>query len=179
MSCNHSNIKHNIYLKCCNKYYNCYYCHNQENDHIIKKKDIIKIKCNDCNEEQELSNKCKKCNIQFTKYYCLICKFWSNKDITHCNKCKICYIKSENKLIHCDGCNKCYNENIYNNHTCNLNKNNDECQICFEDFKKSDNKYYFLKCEHKIHVTCYEKYYNYCNNNNKNFTCGLCRMKLN
>lgn len=178
MSCNHTKLKHHLYFSCCDKYYNCYYCHNQENDHIINKKNITKLKCHNCNEVQELSNKCVKCSIQFSNYYCKICSYWSNKEIIHCNKCKICYIKSENKLIHCDECNKCYNENVYKNHTCRLNKNNNECQICLEDFKKSDDKCYFLKCEHRIHVSCYNKYLNYCRTNKKLFNCGLCRQKL-
>ena len=184
MSCVHSNINHQIYLKCCNKYYNCYYCHNEENNHIVKKSDIKNIKCTSCNEIQDIikidktTNKCSKCNIRFSEYYCSICKFWSNKEIKHCEKCNICYIKTKNELIHCDVCDKCYSENIFKIHSCNLNKNNEECQICFENFKKSDIKSYFLKCEHKIHVTCYNKYYDYCKKNKKQFTCGLCRANL-
>ena len=178
MSCNHLNTKHNIYLKCCNKYYNCYYCHNENNDHIVKKKDILKIRCNECYKEQELSNKCINCGIKFAKYYCNKCKYWSNEEIYHCNKCNICYIKTSNELIHCDECNKCYNKEIYDFHICSISKDNYECQICFENFKKSNEKCYFLKCQHKIHVSCYNKYKEYCKNNNKIFNCGICRKKL-
>ena len=173
MICTHFNFNHEIYLTCCQEYYKCYFCHNENKDHIVKFKDIQKMKCNKCNTEQDISNSCIQCNMKFAKNYCNKCKYWNDKNIYHCNECDICYIGNEEEFIHCKDCNKCFYKHLYNDHLCNSNE--EECQICLESFKKRNEKSYYLKCKHKIHISCYNKYQHYCLENKKLFKCGLCR----
>lgn len=180
MSCNHDKLKLPLFFNCCNKYYNCYYCHNTNNNHIVKKKDILHMKCEDCNLIQNVSSECIKCKKKPAKYFCKICKFFSNKELNHCVDCNMCYeVSNKSRKIHCYDCNKCYSEKNYKNHKCNISKNQDECIICLENFKLNDNKYYILKCSHKIHINCFNNYKSYCYKNQKVLTCSLCRLSVN
>lgn len=172
-----SETKNLIYTKCCSKFYKNIYDHNQENNHKIKKRNITKIKCDECNRIQDISNKCINCNIQFSDYFCKSCKFFSNKKLYHCKKCKKCYIDDGQNYIHCDKCNTCYNEKVYNKHNCEISCN--QCQICFENFKEKNEPYYYLDCHHKIHVSCYKEYKKHCINNNKIINCTICRKSIN
>jgi uncharacterized CHY-type Zn-finger protein len=65
--CDHQKTQNKIYTKCCDKYYNCGYCHNEDNDHMIKVKNLTKIKCIKCNTEQEVS-----INVLIVKYFLMI-----------------------------------------------------------------------------------------------------------
>ena len=141
MSCSHFNFNHKIFYNCCGKYYNCNFCHNQDNDHSISKKNKTRMKCLKCNEEQNISNKCIKCSEVYSKYYCQDCKLFSDKELHHCEKCQKCYISDGKKMIHCNKCQKCYSEKNYKIHNCSISNSSNQCQICFENFDKSNKKY--------------------------------------
>lgn len=167
--------KFKIYAECCQKFYNSYNEHNRKSGHIIKKRHINKLKCNNCNEIQEITNNCKKCNIKFAEYFCEKCKFLSNKEIKHCDDCNICYITENKQLKHCNSCNLCFDVNYFDIHNCNIQKNYNECQICLENFKIDNTPIYFFKCNHKIHKKCFKLYKDSCVNNNIDLKCCICR----
>ena len=123
MPCKHYKYNHKIFLKCCNKYYDCIYCHNQENDHYVKPNNVIKIKCLKCNTSQSPTKKCINCDYEFSKYFCSKCNYYNNKEIHHCDKCNLCYIKNKNDESQCNNCNDFKNEK--------------QCQICLEDIKNN------------------------------------------
>ena len=183
--CIHFNNNIEIFAECCNKYYKCYLCHNNENDHKIKAKKIKVIKCLFCNKDNSISNKCYNCNQQFAKSYCYECKFWCNniKKYFHCNKSKKCYYGSEDNYNYCKECNRCIPINDPNNHKCILMNSNKECPICFEDiifikdkvFNKNTNK--ILKCNHLIHTECYESLVKN-TEDNKIILCPFCKKSV-
>ena len=164
MPCKHYKYNHKIFLKCCNKYYDCIYCHNQENDHYVKPSNVTKIKCLKCNTIQSSTQKCINCDYEFSKYFCSKCNYYNNKEIHHCDKCNLCYIKNKNDELQCNNCNDSMNEK--------------QCQICLEDIKNSNQKYYKLNCNHIIHKECYKQYKKYSINNNKIFNCTICRKTI-
>lgn len=178
--CKHSNFKHQLYMTCCQKYFDCTYCHreyHQGNDVINK---ILNIKCNKCQKKQSCSNICinPKCKIQFAFDYCDKCAVWSDSKLHHCHSCKICYFNVLEELIHCDGCQKCYYKLSFDDHKCNINKDDYQCQICLEKISISNKKYYYLKCNHIIHHECYDSYKKICEQQHKTMTCGLCRERI-
>ncbi|KRX06416.1 hypothetical protein PPERSA_05029 [Pseudocohnilembus persalinus] len=56
----------------------------------MNEKEIGKIKCKRCKNEQSLHNYCKKCNIQFGEKVCLECYFIGDKKYKHCSYCEKC-----------------------------------------------------------------------------------------
>lgn len=177
--CKHNNFKHQIFISCCQRYFDCTYCHREfhQGDNVVNK--IENIKCNKCNKTQLLkSNNCIHCNTQFANEFCSMCGIWCNESLTHCYKCNICYIYKADKLKHCSTCNHCYDINSFTYHKCSMKNNNCECQICFEKIIYSFKKYKFLKCNHTIHYDCYDEYKKVCDKGNKIMTCGICREKI-
>jgi len=81
-NCPHYNNNYQVYAECCNKYYDCHKCHNIEMKglHSIKIKDINKIRCIKCSEQNDIDYNCKKCKIRFKKKLCKICKLWCNHE---------------------------------------------------------------------------------------------------
>ena len=69
-SCSHYIRNCMIYANCCNKYYPCRLCHDEEEDHKINRYEIKTIICKECKTIQDSSNQCINCNIQFAEYFC-------------------------------------------------------------------------------------------------------------
>jgi RING finger/CHY zinc finger protein 1 len=136
-----------IKVPCCKKYISCIYCH----EHEINKNDIKYIMCNRCGCEQGISNKCLICNTIFFKYFCNICKEFTNNEMYHCKECDACVTSDHNGYIHCKKCNYCVERLYYKNHICKDNIN-DTCCICLEPFIKN---IIIAKCGHMFHNTCY------------------------
>jgi hypothetical protein len=155
-NCTHFSNKNQIYASCCNKFYDCHLCHNEQvTDHKITRKYITKIKCIECCSENKICNKstllqdpsaCKKprgcasenicttCNIQFAKNYCEICKIWCSKieSFFHCDICDCCHIGIKENFFHCDTCKICLSNNCKDNHICKYLDKKSNCPICLE-----------------------------------------------
>tara|TARA_A100001015_G_C14871631_1_gene664632 strand:- start:416 stop:997 length:582 start_codon:yes stop_codon:yes gene_type:complete len=127
---------------------------------------VTRIICNKCNEEQNVSNKCVKCNITFAKSFCNICNLWTEKDIHHCNDCGICRVGKQ--LYHCKLCDACYPSE---DHECKnkVSSRDDKCPVCQEVLFTSLSSYFTLKCGHKIHTSCWENYLE------TNYNCPICK----
>lgn len=182
LDCKHYERGCIIYADCCNKYYSCRICHDEEvNGHTLdSRKDVNKIRCKVCNTEQGVSNRCinVECNIEFGKYYCEVCRLWENreeiyKDIYHCEKCNICRKGPKENYYHCDNCNACINKSIKDTHKCLKDAFLTDCPICFESLFFSNNPVTTLKCGHNIHVKCLTEYIE-----SNEYKCPLCKKSI-
>ena len=171
--CNHyKNLKLEIYAECCNKFYDCRFCHNENEDHEIDRYKICKIRCKECNKIQDKSNKCIECSIKFSENYCNKCNLWSDKKhIYHCDKCKICRVGLQEDMYHCENCNICFPLKTKNFHKCSkINCIENSCPVCLENLNDNQKSIIIMKCKHPIHLECYKELIN--NNNSK---CPLCK----
>ncbi len=158
--CSHKNIKCKIISPCCGKAFSCNRCHdeyydNKKNTHNIERTKIYRIMCVKCNEYQDISNRCTKCNICFAEYYCGICKVFDNSiDNYHCEKCGMCIVGNKNKYLHCDKCKCCIEKTKYNSHKCFSDVLEGTCTICM-DLLKNGEKVLLMSCGHALHNDCF------------------------
>jgi len=160
---------------CCNQIVNCRICHNNENDHEINRFEVIQIKCNFCNKEQDVSNRCIECNNRFGDYFCNICRLYDSnldKKYFHCDKCGICRVGEIDKIFHCDECNICYPIELKNNHKCKKELFMTNCCICLNDLFTSRESCVVLKCSHVIHNNCANEWLK------KKISCPICRKSM-
>jgi len=158
---------------CCEKIYNCRFCHNDAETHEINRFEIKEVICSKCNCRQSVSNQCVGCGIQFAKYYCNICNLFDDRierNYYHCDKCGICRVAENQKFIHCDVCNTCVVNNDSIRHICRENIFHNECPICLDNLFYSVKQSCVLHCGHPIHIDCLAN----CIKNNK-LTCSICR----
>lgn len=162
--CNHYVNKCTFYTTCCDKYFDCKRCH--EENHPIN---ITKIKCDLCKTEQEFSQQCTNCKESFGKYYCKICYIIDNRDreIMHCELCGICRVGSLETLFHCDTCGCCFHKTD-KEHKCHKNATKNNCCICFGDMFSANDGTYIMDCGHSIHMICFIEYIK------TNYKCPLC-----
>mgnify|MGYP003706167255 CR=1 FL=1 len=150
-----------IFTECCQQYYCCWKCHNEQNNHSLDQKyDLSHIKCRQCNTINEFSNECSHCHIQFNKNYCQKCKYWFNITKTfHCDDCKMCYLGKRKNYIHCHICNICVPKSKWNIHNCEIsNDQNKDCPICLENLYELKRNNVLLHCGHTIHQKCFYQY---------------------
>lgn len=167
--CNHYERKCDLLSPCCNKYVRCRFCHDENNlcESKFDRFNVSKIRCIECKEEQEVSNKCKKCNITFAESFCKICKVWTSDKIWHCNDCGFCRVGE--KLFHCKLCDKCWNSE---DHPCakKLLSRDDKCPVCLEILFGSKKTTTVMICGHQIHSECFNE------NLKKNiYNCSFCK----
>lgn len=171
--CTHYETYCFIKAECCQEFFECRLCHNDEQNHEINRYGIQTIQCKQCSEVQEKSNQCIKCKIQFAQYYCDKCNLWCENEIFHCDKCNICYKIPKDKRIHCDECNLCFL--IPNTHHCSKfiqkeKMQTEDCPICFDKLYYTTEVPYFLNCGHCIHYKCLKNMLNH-----GNVTCPICK----
>ena len=160
---------------CCNEFVPCRLCHNEKMDHEIDRFKTEIMKCKFCNEIQPVSKKCIKCEEIMGKYYCNICKFWSNDDSNkfHCKDCGICRVGNREDYFHCNICNTCINISLKESHNCIQNTMHTNCTICQNDLFNSIKQVSILKCGHSIHTECLKEYLL-----QNNYQCPLCKISL-
>jgi len=150
--CEHYLRRCQIYTDCCDKFYSCIHCHNEDNDldHVIEKKDINLIKCTSCGFIQDLKKRCEECNTLFGEYFCEICKLFDDtpKQIVHCDECGICRVSLGKKLFHCKKCSMCG----FSKHTKCYDVT--DCPICCDPLWNSIKNATQTKCGHWIHGDC-------------------------
>lgn len=173
-NCEHYFRNCKLVSPCCDKIYTCRFCHNENEDHEINRFEIKEIICCKCNKQQNVSNQCVECNIEFAKYFCNKCNFFDDRierNYYHCDKCGICRVANDKKYFHCDICNTCllFDEN----HKCNKNVFDNNCPICLENLFHSTRTSIILDCSHSIHKDCLDKQIQ----NNK-LNCPLCRKSI-
>jgi len=160
----------------CNKQYGCHRCHNNiefennigKNRHQLDKTKV-KLICTKCKTEQDISNKCISCDVEFGKYFCEKCILhdFVDKDQYHCDLCNICRV-GKSKHVHCEKCKCC----LLKEHVCKDELLNNTCSICLEDLFGSQITPIILKCNHVMHETCYNEYIK------TNYICPICQKSL-
>jgi len=180
--CTHYNNNLLVYAECCKEYFDCHRCHNEQHSHTMNRPCINKIKCINCNEVNSPGSHCKKCNIQFAKNYCNLCKIWcSNIDeMFHCNKCGKCRVGNGKNYYHCDDCDICYSNNCKGKHICKIINNNktDNCSICLNKIFNYDDRISVLRCSHLIHTNCLNGLLKNDEDNEKISSCTICKKSI-
>tara|TARA_B100001094_G_C18160719_1_gene789145 strand:- start:378 stop:1262 length:885 start_codon:yes stop_codon:yes gene_type:complete len=174
-SCEHYNRNCMIFADCCDKFYSCRLCHDENEDHPIDRYKIKTIICKKCKTIQDKSNKCIDCNIEFSDYFCNICNLWKDnlQSTFHCTKCNICRIGNSEDFIHCDNCSSCINKHFFEEHECIEDANKSNCPICNEYMFSSTKTSTILKCGHYMHLECFNQYIN-----QQNYNCPFCKKSL-
>jgi len=184
-SCKHYQRGCEIQAPCCNLFYMCHNCHDEQYKGVkgpgclverLDRKKIMTVRCLACSKEQESSQKCKFCDNLFGHYFCKECNLFENnmnKNIYHCNGCGICRLGKDGEYFHCDKCKICFNLSMKDDHKCVEDGMNQNCPVCLENLFYSRESSVPLKCcTNWIHVTCFNKYL-------KSFaTCPLCSKSL-
>lgn len=171
--CKHYMRRCSLYASCCNKYYVCRRCHDEEHEekdnHVLNRYTVEKIKCEKCRNEQPPSQNCTNCGICFGYYFCAICNIFDDidKDYVHCNKCNICRVARGRKIVHCDTCEMCYMDEF--KHKC---INIDDCPICYDSVKTCTSGVRILNCGHKLHTQCYIDLLK------TNYKCPICKKSV-
>lgn len=179
--CEHYTRHCSIICPTCNKTYNCRVCHDiNEYDnqtdikiaHRVDRFNIKKIICDECNTEQNISNKCANCNIEFGKYNCSICNLYDDdvsKGQYHCDDCGICRVGFKKNFKHCETCGTCVSNK---EHECIVKNINDNCPICFDPIFDSRINPSFLQCGHVCHIDCLKEYMT------TNYKCPICSKSI-
>ena len=94
VSCSHYVRNCDIETPCCEKWYPCRICHDENETHNLVRSSTNLMKCRSCNLIQPVAMFCsnKDCQWKSTIYYCQSCRLWSDdpkKDIFHCSDCGI------------------------------------------------------------------------------------------
>ncbi|CAB4009898.1 RING finger and CHY zinc finger domain-containing 1-like [Paramuricea clavata] len=152
-----SHYKRHCYVKfeCCNNFWPCHRCHNNQSTcgrKKLKSRYTKMLKCVYCNKVQQFGSSCCDCGATFSEYYCGLCKHLTGKDDNpyHCEKCGICRIHGD-RSFHCDVCGVCLDVQLRGNHKCREDSAHDECCICLEDAFTGCQ---ILPCSHKVHKEC-------------------------
>ena len=99
--CSHYNNNCLLYCNICMDYFGCRLCHDSViTTHNFDRYNVDKIKCKLCNIEQDVSNKCIKCNTIFGIYYCKICNLYENKILRYIIVINVIYVvKVKRKIL--------------------------------------------------------------------------------
>lgn len=185
VQCPHYKRNCKVLAPCCDKWYDCNHCHDAINREAspdskcksenMKRTEVITIRCNSCQKEQEPSSTCKECEKEFSSYYCPKCKLWDASDnVFHCDDCGMCRRGKSEEQWHCFKCGICLNNSVKEKHKC-MGVQDESCPICLETLFTSIKGYIQLsRCHHWIHVDCL---HDYCEQSQTNL-CPLCMTSL-
>jgi RING finger/CHY zinc finger protein 1 len=179
--CDHYQRHVSLFAPCCQQWFNCHRCHNQEANHELVRSEVTLIKCRECSTEQPVSDKCINlecvCAERFDLSYCRLCLIWSNNPdlpIYHCDDCGICRIGPKETVWHCQTCQTCISVSLKDSHLCQPNKIHCNCPICQENLFHSQIPVVHPKnCTHAICVKCYSDYLQ-----SGQYQCPVCRKSL-
>ncbi|CAB3997133.1 RING finger and CHY zinc finger domain-containing 1-like [Paramuricea clavata] len=153
-SCSHYKRHCHVKFECCNYFWPCHRCHNDQSTcgrRKITSRDTKMVKCVYCDKVQQFGQFCCDCGAKFAEYFCDLCKHLTGKDNHpyHCEKCGICRVHGD-CLFHCDVCGLCLDVQLRGNHKCREGSVH-ECCICLEDAFTGCQ---ILPCSHKVHKDC-------------------------
>ncbi|EGC38203.1 hypothetical protein DICPUDRAFT_29076 [Dictyostelium purpureum] len=178
LGCKHYSRNCKIKAFCCQRFYVCRLCHNENLDHEINRHATKEILCMFCDTIQPVSNQCanKECKKQFGHYFCDICVFFDNdqsKSLFHCDGCGICRVGKRENYIHCDKCKLCLAPQIFKSHNCIQDIGMSNCPICMDDIFSSREESMTLDCGHRLHYPCYKDLIA-----SKSYKCPICKKSL-
>ncbi|XP_013398603.1 RING finger and CHY zinc finger domain-containing protein 1 isoform X1 [Lingula anatina] len=156
LGCEHYRRKCAFITPCCNKIYTCRVCHDEAEQHQIQRKDVRKVKCLKCAEQQPVASNCRQCMVQFGKYFCQVCNLFDDQDKKqfHCDACGICRVGGRDNFFHCLKCDMCLHVGLRESHKCVENASKSNCPVCLELLHTSRESVCMPPCGHPIHETC-------------------------
>jgi RING finger and CHY zinc finger domain-containing protein 1 len=196
--CTHYKKKYYLVAECCKKTYSCRFCHDEEENHLIERKETKYMKCTACLCNTLISNKScqnKDCYhyLKKEKYFCEVCNVWFNdstlnlvninsilidnisinKKCFHCSDCGICRVGQKKDYKHCQKCNLCINSITFEQHNCTSNVKECDCPICLKGIWDSNDNPHILKCGHSVHLKCFFEFIR-----QDNYQCPLCKKSI-
>ncbi|KAI9293690.1 zf-CHY-domain-containing protein [Neoconidiobolus thromboides FSU 785] len=177
LGCKHYRRGARMLAPCCNKLYSCRLCHDEVNNHVMDRHQVVEMMCNYCHLQQSSSQTCTGCKKSLGYYYCNKCNFWDDdqtKDIYHCNDCGICRMGKGLGIDfqHCDKCNLCMAKQLFNGHKCIENNSKSNCPVCGEYLFTSTKESIFMNCQHMIHSLCFQQLIR------ESYQCPICSKSL-
>ena len=171
--CGHYDRQCMILAKCCDKWFMCRLCHDEQCDHQINRYETDTIRCKNCRTVQGISNCCTNCETEFGELYCAICRIWTNSGpIFHCVDCNICRLGKQEDYFHCHTCNLDILIEQKETHVCQTYTTANCCPVCQEDTQKSIKTTMILpRCQHSIHTKCFQGLFE-----SGNYKCPQCKM---
>jgi len=162
--CKHYSRNCKLLANCCEKFFDCRFCHDEHSDHAINRFDTKIMICMECYYIQPVNKICDNqyCRKIQSHYYCNICKLWDNdtsKKIFHCEGCGLCRIGEKSDFFHCYQCGICLHISGKDDHKCFIkNGLKDPCQICKskELLFYSRDRLALYHCGHAVHLRCYQ-----------------------
>lgn len=148
----------------CQKWSGCPKCHDEEvTDHKFQREATRHVMCMNCFNVQVPTEFCDSCDLQFSHYFCDVCKLYDDddaKDIYHCDDCGICRLGLGlgQDFFHCKGCNACLSVELQDDHKCIERATQSDCPICGEYMFTSTKPVVFMSCGHAIHQGCFDEH---------------------
>ena len=140
--CKHYERKCEVLAPCCDKFYSCRLCHDEDEDKACKtehmdRHEVQKVRCTDCGEVQSAGEKCSGCGVTFAEYFCSCCRMYSTPTaagIYHCEGCGICRVGKRENFFHCETCKACFTHEskTRGDHVCIDSSLSQDCPICLE-----------------------------------------------
>lgn len=167
-----------IQAKCCGNYYPCRRCHDEKEDHEIDRHATEQVACIKCGEaDQPVAKNCRKCDVEFARYFCKKCKFYDDtegKEAYHCDGCGICRVGKGLGIDnhHCNGCSSCVPIDAKESHPCRERSLDANCPICAHYLATSTEPVVFMRCGHTMHVDCLTQH------TASRYTCPICNKCL-
>lgn len=157
--CQHYKRKCKFYTPCCRKTYQCRFCHDSSENHVLRGDDVTKVVCANCGHKQGVEQTCQNCGTIFGRYFCYECKLFDDEDKAqfHCDGCGICRIGGRENFFHCVTCNMCLPTHLEGKHKCIENLSRANCPICQEDIHTSREPSQIPPCHHLIHKSCFDQ----------------------
>jgi len=173
--CKHYKRKCQFVTPCCDNLYRCRFCHDEEQDHTLKRDDVKEIECSNCGLRQPVQQSCPQCGTVFGKYFCYECKLYDDEDKQqfHCDGCGICRVGGRSKYFHCDKCDMCLPNHLKNAHKCVEKVSRSNCPVCQEDIHTSRIPSQIPPCNHLIHKTCFDEMIS-----NGHYACPICGVSM-
>nr|AEE62148.1 unknown [Dendroctonus ponderosae] len=103
VGCAHYKRKSKFVTPCCQKVYTCRFCHDENENHTMNRKEVTELICTVCYIRQPVKADCENCGVRFGKYVCLECNLFDDeeKNQFHCQGCGICRIGGAERFFHC------------------------------------------------------------------------------
>ncbi|KAH8377473.1 hypothetical protein KR093_005644, partial [Drosophila rubida] len=174
--CTHYKRRAMFVTPCCNKFYKCRFCHDENESHHFDRKTLTELICSECNTRQKVQEQCEKCGVRFGKYTCLICNLFDDADKQqyHCHGCGICRIGGAHNFFHCEVCNMCLPIQLkIDGHRCVENISRSHCPVCLGDIHTSRIPCHIPDCGHLLHKMCFDQLLA-----SGHYTCPTCQTSL-
>ncbi|XP_032585337.1 RING finger and CHY zinc finger domain-containing protein 1 [Drosophila mojavensis] len=174
--CTHYKRRAMFVTPCCDKFYKCRFCHDENESHHFDRKTLTELICSECNTRQKVQEQCEKCGVRFGKYTCLICNLFddSDKQQYHCHGCGICRIGGAHNFFHCEVCNMCLPMQLkIDGHRCVENISRSHCPVCLGDIHTSRIPCHIPDCGHLLHKMCFDQLLA-----SGHYTCPTCQTSL-